>query len=151
MMLCQQIMPQGCSQTTATLRFVEAAVGTQEQACTVATYDHQLFILTFPPLPKVWGLDRGFCTSTIMCHSSCNSVALTADGTTIASGHFDGTLRFWDLRSGRLAHEVAGLHSQQITSVAAGLCTGEISNGNVATTTLCTSCKGISCIKLAVM
>lgn len=73
---------------------------------------------------KVWGLDRGFCVSTLMCHSTCNSVALTLDGNTIVSGHFDGTLRFWDLRSGRQAHEVAGLHSQPITSVAAGLSGG---------------------------
>eukprot|EP00887_Chlorella_sp_A99_P004673 scaffold4.g4673.t1 len=76
------------------------------------------------PGAVVWGLDRGFCVSTLMCHSTCNSVALTLDGNTIVSGHFDGTLRFWDLRSGRQAHEVAGLHSQPITSVAAGLSGG---------------------------
>jgi hypothetical protein len=39
----------------------------------------------------------------------------------LPAGHFDGALRFWDMRSGRQAHEVAGLHAQQITSVAAGL------------------------------
>ena len=43
----------------------------------------------------------------------------------VVSGHFDGTLRFWDLRSARLANEVTGLHTQQITSVAVGLRTGE--------------------------
>ncbi len=42
----------------------------------------------------------------------------------VVSGHFDGTLRFWDLRSARLANEVTGLHTQQITSVAVGLRTG---------------------------
>lgn len=72
---------------------------------------------------KVWGLERGFCLRTIMCHSTCHSLALTLDGSTIASGHFDGALRFWDLRSARLAYEMAGLHSQ-VSSVAVGMTTG---------------------------
>ncbi|GAB4821419.1 hypothetical protein N2152v2_008465 [Parachlorella kessleri] len=70
---------------------------------------------------KVWGLERGYCLRTLMCPSMCSAAAVTRDGATIVSGHFDGTLRFWDLRSGRQAHEVAGLHTQQITSVAPGL------------------------------
>ena len=78
-------------------------------------------ICPVPPLPQLWGLERGYCLRTLMCHSSCQSLALSADGAQLASGHFDGALRFWDVRSGRLAHEVAGLHSQQITSVALGL------------------------------
>ena len=76
------------------------------------------------PNLQVWGLERGFCLSTILCHSTCNSLALTPDGATIVSGHFDGALRFWDRRSGRQAHEIAGLHSQQITSAAVGLSGG---------------------------
>ncbi|KAI3424821.1 hypothetical protein D9Q98_008207 [Chlorella vulgaris] len=74
---------------------------------------------------KVWGLERGYCLRTLMCHSSCNSLALTGDGSLVASGHFDGTLRFWDMRTGKQSHEVAGLHSQQITSVTVGL-SGEL-------------------------
>ncbi|KAL4437310.1 hypothetical protein ABPG75_004449 [Micractinium tetrahymenae] len=70
---------------------------------------------------KMWGLEKGYCLRTLMCHSSCNALALSADGGLIVSGHFDGALRFWDVRTGRQAHEVAGLHGQQITSVAAGL------------------------------
>ena len=41
------------------------------------------------------------------------------------SGHFDGTLRFWDLRSAKLANEVTGLHTQQITSVSIGIRSGK--------------------------
>lgn len=55
------------------------------------------------------------------CASSCHSLTLTLDGALIASGHFDGSLRFWDMRSGRLAREVKQLHDQQICSVAGGL------------------------------
>ncbi|BDA45707.1 Autophagy-related protein 16-1 [Coccomyxa sp. Obi] len=75
---------------------------------------------------KVWDLGRGFCASTLICHSSVNSVRLTMDGFAVVSGHFDGALRFWDLRSGKLANEVAGLHTQQITSVSIGLRTGAV-------------------------
>ncbi len=74
---------------------------------------------------QVWDLGRGFCSSTLICHSSVNSVRLTMDGFAAVSGHFDGALRFWDLRSGKLANEVAGLHTQQITSVSIGLRTGD--------------------------
>jgi WD40 repeat protein len=70
---------------------------------------------------QLWGLEKGYCLRTLLCPSSCNALALSADGALLASGHFDGALRFWDVRSGRQAYEVAGLHSQQITSVDAGL------------------------------
>jgi len=76
---------------------------------------------------QVWDLARGFCTNTLPCHSSVNAVRITADSTMVVSGHFDGTLRFWDLRSAKLANEVTGLHTQQITSVAVGLRSGTVS------------------------
>ena len=50
---------------------------------------------------------------------------MTLDGNLIASGHFDGALRFWDVRSGREARTIRGLHEQQICSVAVGLLGGE--------------------------
>lgn len=38
----------------------------------------------------------------------------------VRSGHFDGGVRFWDLRKGDIAHEVASLHPQsQVTAVVA--------------------------------
>lgn len=69
---------------------------------------------------KVWDLNKGFCVRTIICHSSCNSVRCTRDEHIICSGHFDGTLRFWDIRSGKMANEVTGLHTQQICSIQIG-------------------------------
>jgi autophagy-related protein 16-1 len=73
---------------------------------------------------RLWDLGRGICRQTIMCHSSCNSLAITMDGNLIVSGHFDGMLRFWDVRKAKIFHEVSGLHGQQITSVSAGLLGG---------------------------
>eukprot|EP01119_Soliformovum_irregulare_P006508 TRINITY_DN1859_c1_g3_i4.p1 TRINITY_DN1859_c1_g3~~TRINITY_DN1859_c1_g3_i4.p1 ORF type:complete len:517 (-),score=137.73 TRINITY_DN1859_c1_g3_i4:185-1735(-) len=65
---------------------------------------------------KVWDLMKGYCTRTILCFSSCNSLTLDHDGRVIISGHFDHNLRFWDPRSGEKAEEV-NIHSGQITSV----------------------------------
>jgi autophagy-related protein 16 len=52
-----------------------------------------------------------------MCASSCGALCMTVDGNIVVSGHFDGTLRFWDVRKGDIVHEVEGLHSLQMTSV----------------------------------
>ena len=46
-------------------------------------------------------------------------VAFLRDSHMVASGHHDGTLRLWDLRNKRVAHEIAGLHSQ-ICALAVG-------------------------------
>ncbi|KAK9828803.1 hypothetical protein WJX72_002152 [[Myrmecia] bisecta] len=71
---------------------------------------------------KIWDLQRGYCLRTIICHSTCNSLRCTRDGAMICSGHFDGTLRFWDMRSpNKMVHEVSGLHAgAQLCSVAVG-------------------------------
>ncbi|DBA79590.1 TPA: hypothetical protein ACH3X1_008277 [Trebouxia sp. C0004] len=94
---------------------------------------------------KVWDLNKGYCLRTIMCHSSCNSVRCTRDEHLICSGHFDGTLRFWDIRSGNMANEVTGLHTQQICSVQIGardgkqsLCTHVCQNVQVCSVILLT-------------
>ncbi|CAK9204593.1 unnamed protein product [Sphagnum troendelagicum] len=65
---------------------------------------------------KIWDLQTGYGVNTIVCHSNCNAVALTMDGDIVCSGHMDGNLRLWDVRSGKSAIEVAA-HGQGITSV----------------------------------
>jgi len=65
---------------------------------------------------KVWDLTKGFCTKSVVFSSTCNAVCFTGDGL-ICSGHFDGSLRFWDARQGDAAHEVHAVHQQQVTSV----------------------------------
>ena len=69
---------------------------------------------------------RTCCGCACRCASSCHSLTMTLDGNLIASGHFDGALRFWDVRSGREARTVKGLHEQQICSVAVGHLGGEL-------------------------
>ncbi|KAJ7519117.1 hypothetical protein O6H91_20G023600 [Diphasiastrum complanatum] len=65
---------------------------------------------------KLWDLVSGYGVNTIICYSNCNSACLTSDASIICSGHLDGSLRQWDLRSGKLTNEVAA-HGQGITSV----------------------------------
>ncbi|OVA20541.1 WD40 repeat [Macleaya cordata] len=65
---------------------------------------------------KIWDLQRGYCTNTMISHSNCNCLCFSTDGQTICSGHVDGNLRLWDIKSGRLLSEVAA-HSHAITSI----------------------------------
>nr|KJB38737.1 hypothetical protein B456_006G269900 [Gossypium raimondii] len=76
---------------------------------------------------KVWDLQKGYCTNTIIFHSNCNALCFSTDGLTICSGHVDGNLRLWDSRTGKLLSEVAA-HSLPITSISLSR------NGNVVLT-----------------
>ena len=72
---------------------------------------------------KLWDLHKGFSSQQKIWASQIFSLRYTLDGALVASGHYDGTLRFWDFRAHKLANEVAGLHNQ-ICSVAVGRRTG---------------------------
>eukprot|EP00301_Raphidiophrys_heterophryoidea_P000393 c101_g1_i1.p1 GENE.c101_g1_i1~~c101_g1_i1.p1 ORF type:complete len:573 (-),score=148.01 c101_g1_i1:272-1912(-) len=67
---------------------------------------------------KYWDLNRGYCTRTTLCMSSCNSVSPDNTGAMVASGHFDKTLRVWDVRDGTEVIKVDDAHSQQVAHVA---------------------------------
>eukprot|EP01027_Heterolobosea_sp_BB2_P007311 GEZU01010896.1.p1 GENE.GEZU01010896.1~~GEZU01010896.1.p1 ORF type:complete len:413 (+),score=100.46 GEZU01010896.1:164-1240(+) len=64
---------------------------------------------------KFWDLMKGSCIKTSICFSSCNDVDVDADF--VVSGHFDGAIRFWDMRTGNMTEDIAGAHTNQITSV----------------------------------
>lgn len=89
---------------------------------------------------KVWDLNKGYCVKSLMCASSCGSLCMTVDGNVIVSGHFDGTLRFWDVRKGDLTHEVEGLHSLQMTSVVLSPSGCQVSWGDRIRTRFLTTC-----------
>ncbi|KAA3460605.1 autophagy-related protein 16 [Gossypium australe] len=76
---------------------------------------------------KVWDLQKGYCTNTIIFHSNCNALCFSTDGLTICSGHVDGNLRLWDIQTGKLLSEVSA-HSLAITSLSLSR------NGNVVLT-----------------
>ncbi|XP_074331127.1 autophagy-related protein 16-like [Apium graveolens] len=76
---------------------------------------------------KIWDLQKGYCTNTIIFPSNCNALCFGIDGHTICSGHVVGNLRLWDSQTGKLLSEVAA-HSQAITSISLSR------NGNVILT-----------------
>lgn len=78
---------------------------------------------------KLWDLHRGYMSKQKVFPSTPYSLRYNLEGSMVASGHFDGTLRFWDFREQRLANEVAGLHTQQICSVSVGRRSGRGSAG----------------------
>lgn len=80
---------------------------TSNRRAVSAAYDRTL---------KAWDMQTGYVTNTLICYSNCNAVALTMNGEVLCSGHMDGNLRLWDIRSGKQSSEVVA-HNQGITSV----------------------------------
>ncbi|KAK1363215.1 autophagy-related protein 16 [Heracleum sosnowskyi] len=76
---------------------------------------------------KIWDMQKGYCSNTIIFPSNCNALSFGMDGLTICSGHVDGNLRLWDVQTGKLLSEVAA-HSLSITSISLSR------NGNVLLT-----------------
>jgi len=68
---------------------------------------------------KVYDLGKGGnCVLTLLHPSTCNALAITTDNQLI-TGHFDGGLRLWDLRSGEVVVEMEKVHTAAITDVEA--------------------------------
>ncbi|XP_020107458.1 autophagy-related protein 16 [Ananas comosus] len=63
---------------------------------------------------KIWDLNTGYCSNTIMSSSNCNTLSFI-DHDTICSGHVDGNIRIWDIRRGKCSSQVAA--HPQVTSV----------------------------------
>lgn len=71
---------------------------------------------------KVWKLDRGVCERSLHFTSTARRVTTMADnGNVVLSGHFDGRLRFWDLRAkhSEPVHEVELHTGKEIYSTTA--------------------------------
>ncbi|CAN0111904.1 unnamed protein product, partial [Laminaria digitata] len=76
---------------------------------------------------KVWDLHRGrwdATTTAMRATSKCNAIDVShswrdsgGSNAVVVSGHMDGVVRLWDMRSGSCAHQLQGLHTDQVTSV----------------------------------
>uniref|UniRef100_A0A7S2AAH2 Autophagy-related protein 16 domain-containing protein n=1 Tax=Trieres chinensis TaxID=1514140 RepID=A0A7S2AAH2_TRICV len=68
---------------------------------------------------KVWDISRStYRQTTTMRHSSTsNSLDVSNDAVTVVSGHMDGGLRFWDMRTADRTADISSLHEGGITSV----------------------------------
>jgi autophagy-related protein 16 len=65
---------------------------------------------------KLWDLNRGHVTSSMLTSSGVYSVVFDANEQQAYSGHFDGAIRAWDLRAGNVARETK-VHNGLITAV----------------------------------
>lgn len=67
---------------------------------------------------KVWDISRKTYrqTTTLRHSSTSNCVDVGSDNTSCVSGHLDGGLRFWDLRTGERTENISSLHEAAVTS-----------------------------------
>lgn len=68
---------------------------------------------------KVWDISKQTYRQTIniVLNSTANSIDVADDSYTVVSGHTDGGLRFWDVRTGQRSAEIENVHGSAITSV----------------------------------
>mmetsp|Transcript_10927 Transcript_10927/g.20412 ORF Transcript_10927/g.20412 Transcript_10927/m.20412 type:complete len:560 (+) Transcript_10927:151-1830(+) len=68
---------------------------------------------------KVWDITRHTYRQTVTLKHGSTPLCLdmSYDGVSALSGHLDGGIRFWDVRSGERTAEVSNLHSEIVTSV----------------------------------
>ncbi|CBN80137.1 conserved unknown protein [Ectocarpus siliculosus] len=103
--------------------------GHQQKVCAVSFCDTGQRLVTGSQdcSIKVWDLHRGqwnAMTTAMRATSKCNAVDVShswkdSKGTNavVVSGHMDGAVRLWDMRSGSCAHQLKGLHTDHVTSV----------------------------------
>lgn len=66
---------------------------------------------------KLWDTRQGYPTRTIGCSSVCNCLDVAPGGMMCCSGHLDGVVRVWDLRSGKSLQEIRGRSHGSMVSV----------------------------------
>lgn len=104
---------------TSTSRMRHTFTGHTEKVVSVSlskTSNRRAVSAAYDRSMKTWDMQTGYVTNTLICYSNCNAVALTMNGEVLCSGHMDGNLRLWDIRTGKQSSEVVA-HNQGITSV----------------------------------
>src|SRR4029079_972718 len=61
--------------------------------------------------------NSNFISQTLGCESTPNTVAFSPDDSIIASGHADGVIRLWDVKSGQLKFKLVG-HGRSVSEIA---------------------------------
>jgi WD40 repeat protein len=67
---------------------------------------------------SLWDVAAGDLWAAFQPPSWVTSLAFSADGTTLASGHDDGSLRLWDAEGRRMLREYRGQHRRPISALA---------------------------------
>jgi autophagy-related protein 16 len=55
---------------------------------------------------KLWDVDKGFCTKTMLSHSGVLDISLSPEDSYLASAHFDGHLRLWSPRTAEMLNDI---------------------------------------------
>ena len=104
-----------------TERMIHQLVGHANKITCVRLFGSERAVLTGSAdrSMKVWDITRKTYRQTVtLRHSSTSySVDVASDSFTTMSGHMDGGLRFWDVRTGERTAEIEGLHEGGITCV----------------------------------
>lgn len=107
---------------TRTQRLVHQLVGHSQKVTSVRFFKgNSSAVLTASAdrSMRVWDISRHtYRQNVTLRHSSTsNCLDMSYDGVTAVSGHLDGGVRFWDVRSGERTGEVSELHGGGVTSV----------------------------------
>jgi len=65
---------------------------------------------------REWDTANGYCRFSFPCQSGCKDMIMTEDNI-VASGHIDGNIRIWDLRTKNPQHVISGIHVKPIVSL----------------------------------
>lgn len=102
-------------------RMIHQLVGHQHKITCVRLYNSEKSVITGSAdrCLKVWDISRQTYKQTVtLRHSStANAVDVVQESMMAATGHTDGGLRFWDLKSGDRMQNLSGMHEGGITSV----------------------------------
>jgi len=104
-----------------TERLIHQLVGHSQKVTSSRLIDGDKMVLTASAdrSMKVWDITRHTYRQTVtMRHSSTsNCIDISYDSVTAASGHLDGGVRFWDIRTADRTADITELHNNGVTSV----------------------------------
>jgi len=104
-----------------TERMIHQLVGHANKITAVRLFGDQKLVLTASAdrSLKIWDIARKTYrqTTTFRHGSTAYCVDVASDSQSAVSGHMDGGLRFWDVRSGDRTGNIGHLHKDSITSV----------------------------------
>jgi autophagy-related protein 16 len=102
-------------------RLIHQLVGHSQKvtSCRFLNGDKSILTASADRSMKVWDITRNTYRQTItLRHSSTsNCMDISHDSATAASGHLDGGVRFWDVRTSERTADITELHSNGVTSV----------------------------------
>lgn len=65
---------------------------------------------------KVWDQNTGASKVKMGCASGVFSMDIAMSDSIAASGHRDGSLKFWSIKDGKLMHEIKSVHDALVSS-----------------------------------